>query len=45
MHVEGSAMCMDAQYMHRGNVIPAYAGIQSWRTPWIPAYAGMTIAL
>jgi hypothetical protein len=45
MHVERSAMCMDAQYMHRGNVIPAYAEIQSRGTPWIPTYAGMTITL
>jgi hypothetical protein len=36
---------MDAQERHRGNVIPAYAEIQSWGTAWIPAYAGMTITL
>jgi hypothetical protein len=31
--------------MSRGNVIPAYAGIQIPGTAWIPACAGMTIAL
>ena len=45
MHVERSAMGMGAKGMHRGNVIPAYAGIQSLGTLWIPAYAGMTITL
>jgi len=45
MHVERSAMGMEAQDRHRGNVIPAYAGIQRRGTPWIPAYAGMTITL
>lgn len=45
MHVERCAMCMSAKWMHRGHVIPAYAGIQSLRILRIPAYAGMTIAL
>ena len=31
--------------MPRGNVIPAYAGLQRARTSWMPACAGMTIAL
>ena len=45
MHVERSAIGMAIQYRHRGNGIPAYAGIQSRGPPWIPAYAGMTITL
>jgi hypothetical protein len=45
MYVERFAMCMEAQGMPRGNVIPAYAGIQSPGTLWIPAYAGMTLTL
>jgi hypothetical protein len=36
-------MGLEAQWMPRGNVIPAYAGIQE--AAWIPAYAGMTITL
>ncbi|MGH9877555.1 MAG: hypothetical protein ACRD5H_07945 [Nitrososphaerales archaeon] len=31
--------------MYRGNVIPAYAGIQSRGAAWIPACAGMTTTL
>jgi hypothetical protein len=38
---------MLSTWMQRGNgrllVIPAQAGIQSQGTPWIPAYAGMTV--
>jgi hypothetical protein len=45
MHVERSALGMEVQYRHRGNVIPAYAEIQSQEPLWIPAYAGMTITL
>ena len=45
VHVEYLAMRMDVEWRHRANVIPAYAGIQSPGTPWIPAYAGMTITL
>ena len=45
MHAERSAMDMDVQERSRGNVIPAYAGIQSPGASGIPAYAGMTITL
>jgi hypothetical protein len=45
MHVERSTMGLEAQWMPRGNVIPAYAGIQSRGADWIPACAGMTTTL
>jgi hypothetical protein len=28
--------------LHSCHVIPAKAGIQRFKTPWIPAFAGMT---
>ena len=45
MQVERSAIRLDVPWMSRCNVIPAYAGIQLPGTFWIPACAGMTIAL
>lgn len=45
MHVELCDRHKDVPWTLRGNVIPAYAGIQRAGTSWIPACAGMTMTL
>jgi hypothetical protein len=42
LHVERAATCLDVPWRSRGNVIPAYAGIQIPGTSWIPAPVSRT---